>query len=243
MPPRPDLNHNMPSTTFPHRPDRPEHLQRYHHQPMPVIPPGPPLDHHQQQPPNSIPPLFQQPNQQPRSNGPRNRIDPNQIPSPVIVHEQDATTFSEEPFRTCQSIYATSNNMNSFAPNIHHNQPPPPPQIPLSLTDYVSIDEGNCSPRFIRATTYCLPAVDDIAQAAELPLGLVIQPLAELAQGEGDIVPVVDFSQDPTGPPRCSSCRGYINPWCTFIDGGNRFRCNLCGKPSDGTYLLFFFIT
>ncbi|WAQ81729.1 hypothetical protein PtA15_2A40 [Puccinia triticina] len=218
MPPRPELN-----TTFRHRPDRPEHLQRYQHQPMPVVPPGPPLDQQQHQQQN--PPLFPQPSQ-PRSAGPRNRIDPNQIPSPVIVHEQDAEIFAQEPFRTAHTLYPAP----SFAPN---NPPPPPPQIPLSLTDYVAIDQGNCSPRFIRATTYCLPASDDIAQAAELPLGLVIQPLAELAQGEGDCVPVADFSQDPTGPPRCSSCRGYINPWCTFIDGGNRFRCNLCGKPSD----------
>ncbi|KAH9443611.1 hypothetical protein Pst134EA_032558 [Puccinia striiformis f. sp. tritici] len=197
---------------------------------MSAVPPGPPIDQSSNQQSNSIQPLFPQPNNnQQRSNGPRNRIDPNQIPSPVIVHEQDAEIFSQEPFRTCQSIYAGS-NPQSYGPN---QPPPPPPQIPLSLTDYLAIDEGNCSPRFIRATTYCLPAMDDIAQAAELPLGLVIQPLAELGQGEGDMVPMVNFSEDPTGPPRCSSCRGYINPWCTFIDGGHRFKCNLCGKPSD----------
>ncbi|KAI7959660.1 hypothetical protein MJO28_003451 [Puccinia striiformis f. sp. tritici] len=228
MPPRSDLNAN--NSAFRHRPDRPEHQQRYQHQPMSAVPPGPPIDQSSNQQSNSIQPLFPQPNNnQQRSNGPRNRIDPNQIPSPVIVHEQDAEIFSQEPFRTCQSIYAGS-NPQSYGPN---QPPPPPPQIPLSLTDYLAIDEGNCSPRFIRATTYCLPAMDDIAQAAELPLGLVIQPLAELGQGEGDMVPMVNFSEDPTGPPRCSSCRGYINPWCTFIDGGHRFKCNLCGKPSD----------
>ncbi|POW08541.1 hypothetical protein PSTT_07483 [Puccinia striiformis] len=210
MPPRSDLNAN--NSAFRHRPDRPEHQQRYQHQPMSAVPPGPPIDQSSNQQSNSIQPLFPQPNNnQQRSNGPHAEI------------------FSQEPFRTCQSIYAGS-NPQSYGPN---QPPPPPPQIPLSLTDYLAIDEGNCSPRFIRATTYCLPAMDDIAQAAELPLGLVIQPLAELGQGEGDMVPMVNFSEDPTGPPRCSSCRGYINPWCTFIDGGHRFKCNLCGKPSD----------
>ncbi|KAI8447533.1 Sec23/Sec24 trunk domain-containing protein [Phakopsora pachyrhizi] len=217
MPPRADLNTGQ---VFRHRPDRPEHLQYSQHRPMPVVPPGPPLP---TQPESGIPPLPRSGGQRPP--GPRNRIDPNQIPSPVVVHEQDCEVFENEAFRTCQ--FLTSKNLTLAGETLSSSQ------VPLSLTDYVAIDEGNCTPRFIRATTYSFPETEELARAAELPLGLIVQPLAELGQGEGECVPLADFGEDPTGPPRCSGCRGYINPCCTFTDGGQRFRCNLCGKPSD----------
>ncbi|MBW0489090.1 hypothetical protein O181_028805 [Austropuccinia psidii MF-1] len=221
MPPRPQLNANQ---AFRHRPDRPEHLQHYEHRPMPVVPPGPPLDTNSNDV-GMIPPLAQSAGQRPI--GPKNRIDPNQIPSPVIVQEQDSEAFENEPFRTSQSLQSNLHSQPFSTGSIL------PPQVPLSSTDFLAIDDGNCSPRFVRATTYCLPATEDLARLAKLPIGLIIQPFSELGEGEGEIIPLVDFSQDLTGPPRCGSCRGYINPWCTFLDGGNRFKCNLCGKPSD----------
>ena len=29
---------------------------------------------------------------------------------------------------------------------------------------------------------------------------------------------------------RCESCRSYINAFCEFIDGGTKWRCNICGR-------------
>lgn len=95
-------------------------------------------------------------------------------------------------------------------------------------------DAGNSSPRFVRMTTYNLPHTDDLAIASQLPLGLVIQPFAPLRSEEGT-VPVVDFGD--VGPPRCQRCRGYINAWCMFVDGGQKFICNLCGGSTDGAFL------
>jgi len=82
----------------------------------------------------------------------------------------------------------------------------------------------------MRMTTYSLPTTDDIATASQLPLGLVVQPFATLKEEEGSI-PVVDFGE--AGPPRCQRCRGYINAWCTFIDGGQKFVCSLCGGATE----------
>lgn len=83
-------------------------------------------------------------------------------------------------------------------------------------------------------TTYNLPATDDIALSSELPLGLVVQPFASLRAEEGS-VPVVDFGEN--GPPRCQRCRGYINSFCLFIEGGQKFVCNLCGAATEGKEL------
>ncbi|GAA5958456.1 hypothetical protein JCM21900_001476 [Sporobolomyces salmonicolor] len=137
----------------------------------------------------------------------RIRIDPDHIPSPVAVQEADQALYQVEPYMTCSRMAA-----------------------PLATTDYLSIDQGNSNPRFLRMTTYNLPLSDDLAVASQLPLGLVVQPFARLRPEEGPI-PVVDFGE--AGPPRCERCRGYINPWCVFVEGGQKFICNLCGAPSD----------
>lgn len=194
---------NAPPASMQH-PDRPEHLQPGGHQHLPIAPGGDYGGPEQQpaiaQPPHSAGQRLQ---------GVRNRIDPNQIPSPVAVQEADQQAFDQEPFYTCGRG-----------------------QIPLSSTDFVAVDQGNCNPRFIRLTTYSLPATDDMATSSQLPIGLVVQPFADVKEEEGE-VPVVDFGE--AGPPRCKRCRGYINAWCQFVNGGQSFTCNLCGAATEGT--------
>ncbi|KDE04517.1 hypothetical protein MVLG_05083 [Microbotryum lychnidis-dioicae p1A1 Lamole] len=137
----------------------------------------------------------------------RVRIDPDHIPSPVDVQRIDQQLYQDEPYLTCSRTAA-----------------------PLSTTEFVAIDQGNCNPRFMRMTTYNLPATDDLATASHLPLGLVVQPFAMLREEEGG-VPLIQSGE--SGPARCQRCRGYINPWCLFIEGGQKFVCNLCGATSD----------
>ncbi|KAL8280889.1 hypothetical protein RQP46_006568 [Phenoliferia psychrophenolica] len=173
----------------------------------------PGYDNHHQQPQYPQMPREPQLPQPPHSQGsrlaPKSRvkIDPDHIPSPVTVQEVDQLLYRTEPFMTCARTAA-----------------------PLATTDFVAIDQGNSSPRFVRMTTYNLPHTDDLAIASQLPLGLVIQPFAPLRAEEGT-VPVVDFGD--AGPPRCQRCRGYINAWCMFVDGGQKFICNLCGGATE----------
>ncbi|GAA6001017.1 uncharacterized protein JCM10292_006332 [Rhodotorula paludigena] len=205
----------------------PQQQQQHMHQPPQI---HPSVGHHQQQPqyqqmpaghPSRAPPAsYQQQGhdgqgipQPPHTAGQRIptkqriRIDPDHIPSPVAVQNADQQMYQVEPYMTCSRHPA-----------------------PLATTDYVAIDQGNCNPRFIRMTTYNLPTTDDLAGAAQIPLGLVVQPFAALRPEEGPI-PVVDFGE--MGPPRCDRCRGYINPWCVFVEGGQKFLCNLCGASTD----------
>lgn len=64
-----------------------------------------------------------------------------------------------------------------------------------------------------------------------LPLALIIQPFAAVRGGE-DPIPVVEFGQD--GPPRCTECQAYVNAWCVWTMGGQRWVCNLCGTENPG---------
>lgn len=162
-------------------------------------------------------PNMQQPGTQPPMHHPpgpggppgpaRSRIDPNQVPSPVVVQENDQAIYENAPFST------TSRSVP-----------------PLASTTYRAIDDGNCNPRFIRLTTYNIPCTDELANVTAVPLGMIVQPLADLSYQE-EPIDVVDFGE--SGPIRCRRCMGYVNPYFIFTDGGRKFVCNLCSFENE----------
>ncbi|RYF30923.1 MAG: hypothetical protein EOO38_31960, partial [Cytophagaceae bacterium] len=114
------------------------------------------------------------------------RVDPEQIPSVPRSRDAPAKYYLE-------NIY----------PTMEHHLPPP------ATVPFVAFDQGNSSPKYARLTLNNIPISSQALAATALPLGLVLQPLAPLQEGEQPI-PVLDFGD--AGPPRCSRCRVYINP-------------------------------
>lgn len=45
-------------------------------------------------------------------------------------------------------------------------------------------------------------------------------------------IPVVNFGT--TSILRCRRCRAYINAFVSFVDGGRRWKCNLCALLNEG---------
>lgn len=150
----------------------------------------------------------------PSLRGPKPRINPEQIPSQVEAAELDQNLFDGSDFQ--------SGNPRGV--------------IPTGTTDYRGIDQGNSLPRHLRATLCHTPSSSSLLDTAQLPFGLVVTPFAPSRYDEEPIPLVSDFDQanddgnDAGGPPRCSKCRGYINPWVKWMEGGNRWVCNLCGS-------------
>lgn len=136
------------------------------------------------------------------------KVDPEQLPSIPALRDGPAEYYLDNVFPTMEPSLI-----------------PPPAAIP-----FVSVDQGNSSPRFARLTMTHIPSSHDILQSTGLPLGLVIQPLAPLQEGEREI-PILDFGE--VGPPRCRRCRAYINPFMQFKSGGGRFVCNMCNFPNE----------
>jgi protein transport protein SEC24 len=135
------------------------------------------------------------------------RVDPEQIPSVPRSRDAPAKYYLE-------NIY----------PTMEHHLPPP------ATVPFVAFDQGNSSPKYARLTLNNIPISNDALAATALPLGLILQPLAPLQEGE-QAIPVLDFGD--VGPPRCRRCRAYINPFMQFVAGGNKYVCNMCTYPND----------
>ncbi|CAO0790622.1 unnamed protein product [Mucor circinelloides] len=165
----------------------------------------------QQQPMAQLPQQSMQQPQQPRTvntplglpprSGAKPRIDPNQIPSPVQIQVKDIAKYE-----TPDAYYGTCDLQEP---------------LPLASTYFRSLDQGNCNPHFMRSTLQTVPATADLIRDTGLPFGLVLQPLAKL-HPDDTALPVVPLAA------RCSRCKAYINPWCKFTQGGQKFVCNLC---------------
>ncbi|XP_026996265.2 protein transport protein Sec24C isoform X2 [Tachysurus fulvidraco] len=136
------------------------------------------------------------------------RLDPDSIPSPIQVIEDDKANKGTEPFFT---------GVRGQAP-------------PLVTTDFHVKDQGNASPRFIRCTTYNMPCTSDMAKQSQVPLAAVIKPLATLPPDENPPY-LVDHGE--SGPVRCNRCKAYMCPYMQFIEGGRRFQCSFCSCVTE----------
>ncbi|XP_053168134.1 protein transport protein Sec24C isoform X2 [Hemicordylus capensis] len=198
-------------------------------------PPGPPITGLQGPPPPTHPPqpgyqLQQngsfgqnrgtQPNYGAAYSGPANyasqpgpppppkRLDPDSIPSPIQVIEDDKNNRGSEPFVT----------------GVRGQVPP------LVTTNFLVKDQGNASPRYIRCTSYNIPSTSDMAKQSQVPLAAVIKPLATLPTEE---TPPYLVDHGEIGPIRCNRCKAYMCPFMQFIEGGRRFQCCFCSCVTE----------
>uniref|UniRef100_A0A8C7X1A2 SEC24 homolog C, COPII coat complex component n=1 Tax=Oryzias sinensis TaxID=183150 RepID=A0A8C7X1A2_9TELE len=137
----------------------------------------------------------------------RHRIDPDAIPSPIQVIEDDKAKTTE-PFTT---------GVRGQAP-------------PLVTTNFQVKDQGNASPRFVRCTAYNMPCTADMAKQSQVPLAAVIKPLAILPPDE---TPPYLVDHGEGGPIRCNRCKAYMCPYMQFIEGGRRFQCSFCSCVTE----------
>ncbi|KAM6442109.1 protein transport protein Sec24C isoform 2-T4 [Liasis olivaceus] len=145
---------------------------------------------------------------QPAAPPPPKRLDPDSIPSPIQVIEDDRNNRGSEPFIT----------------GIRGQVPP------LVTTNFLVKDQGNASPRFIRCTSYNIPCTSDMAKQSQVPLAAVIKPLAALPAEE---TPPYLVDHGESGPIRCNRCKAYMCPFMQFIEGGRRFQCCFCSCVTE----------
>jgi protein transport protein SEC24 len=138
------------------------------------------------------------------------RLDPDQMPNPIQVMAENQKSFG--------GVFSTA----------QVGQVPP-----LVTTKFITQDQGNSSPRYIRSTMYSVPATTDMMKQSAIPFALIISPFARLAEQEMT-PPIVDFGE--IGPIRCIRCKAYMSPNMQFIDAGRRFQCLLCKATTEGKF-------
>jgi len=178
-------------------------------------------------PPSQSPNSFQNQPSGPKYAPPPQVGEPIPIDSPTITSSQGQPLTAEEKvlrFPSPVELIATqTEEATKFNTSVHPNPPP-------AASRYITVDQGNCGPRYIRSSTYCFPSTPDIAKKTALPLGFVLQPLADPGIGENG-VPIVDSGRE--GPIRCARCRAYMCALNQFINGGRNFKCFLCSHINE----------
>ncbi|KAG9029729.1 COPII subunit [Tulasnella sp. JGI-2019a] len=105
--------------------------------------------------------------------------------------------------------------------------PPPEIRLPPGATLSNSLT-ANADYSYQRCTLNAIPTTDSLLRKSKLPFGLVLTPYRSLKEGEDPVSVVSDQVIA-----RCRRCRSYINPYCTFIDGGGRWKCCLCNVSNE----------
>lgn len=124
-------------------------------------------------------------------------------------------------------LNSTASNLQSSNSEVENEE--------LLKKEYEKLSKYNCLSYAIRPTSTKVPVTSDVYKDSNAPIGLTISPLTKFAD-----VPIIKYDNDQEVP-RCksSSCRAYINPFCVWIEGGDKWICNIC-KSKNVTESYFY---
>lgn len=74
---------------------------------------------------------------------------------------------------------------------------------------------------FITVSTMSPPSSKFLYDESKLAFGCIVKPLMP-----NESIPTVTFPANEIV--RCLQCKGYINPFCEFLEAGAKWSCNLC---------------
>lgn len=149
----------------------------------------------------------------------------NPPPNNVAQVSQQMQQMSMQP--SVQLRQVESADLMNTRPDISEFYGPPPP---ILLPENISLTPSpfsNAAPEFMRSTCNAIPNQNSLLKKSKLPLAISIRPFTTLT-GDGGVPVVGD-----TTIARCRRCRAYINPFVSFVEGGHRWRCNLCNLVNE----------
>lgn len=122
----------------------------------------------------------------------------------------------------------TTDLLKELPPPVSDLDLPPPPIVLPTDTTLNNSEYANAPHDYFRCTLNAVPNSHALLKKSKLPFALVVRPYISL-KTEDSPVPVVEDALIS----RCRRCRCYINPFAKFVDGGRRWRCNLCQLQND----------
>lgn len=101
----------------------------------------------------------------------------------------------------------------------------------IMLREYEKLKIFNSTESIMRLNVKTIPSNIEVFKESGITLGLTISPLANSSN-----IPIIKYKEDEEIP-RCTSCKAYINPFFNWIEGGDKWICNLCkAKNITATY-------
>ena len=87
----------------------------------------------------------------------------------------------------------------------------------------------NSSSDYISTTSLIFPKDTKTLSQLSIPMSVSLCPM----KNTGEELPYIDYGENNI--PRCPNrnCRAYMNPFVKFIQGGEKWICNLCGQIND----------
>jgi protein transport protein SEC24 len=101
----------------------------------------------------------------------------------------------------------------------------------------------NAEGSYQRCTMNAIPTTSSLLSKSKVPLALICTPYRSLKAGDVRcprvLLPELTSKQDEVPVvsdcviARCRRCRTYINPFVTFVEGGNRWKCSMCALANE----------
>ncbi|BEI85015.1 hypothetical protein CcaverHIS002_0504160 [Cutaneotrichosporon cavernicola] len=121
-------------------------------------------------------------------------------------------------------------NLIGMQPDVRGLDAAPPLALLPSNAAVVQSPHIIPDPSYQRCTLAAMPATQSLLNKSKLPLALVMAPYRSFRESDGDD-PVQVVTDSVIA--RCRRCRVYINPFVTFTEGGNRWKCCMCGLSNE----------
>ena len=100
-----------------------------------------------------------------------------------------------------------------------------------------AVDNGitpNVPPEFLRASLSRFPRTGALlAGKARIPFGVTVTFFPTHEMDEEDVPEELRVPEVTGAIVRCRRCRAYLNPGVEVVEGGYRWRCNLCFVAND----------
>lgn len=142
-----------------------------------------------------------------------------------------APGYGAQPQQQSKQLHSVQTvNLIGMQPDVRALDAPPPPYLLPPNAAVTQSPHVQPDPSYQRCTLTSMPMTQSLLNKSKLPLALVMAPYRSYRESDGDDpVPVVEDSVIA----RCRRCRAYINPFVTFIEGGNRWKCCMCGLSNE----------
>ena len=158
-------------------------------------------------PPQNLPPKF------PPSNKPKTKEQSQSKPNSQFT-PSSTPNFSSQPYQQ----------------NFLNNDLPSEEDFTKLKSEFDSkIKPLNSSSDYISTTSLIFPKDTKTLSQLSIPMSISLCPM----KNTGEEIPYVDYGDNNI--PRCPNrnCRAYMNPFVKFIQGGEKWICNLCGQIND----------